>query len=202
MGGWGSGKRWSCRDTTDEYLQLDVKKLSATWLALGVRSTLRWSRRGVEIASIGLKCEGDRLILRYQDGKRSGNPTNHEYPVCLERTPCNYGGERLWFRCPARGCGRRVRILYGGEIFACRQCHNLAYESQKESEEDRATRRAWALIDRVGGLDFGTLFDPLPPKPKGMRDRTYQRLEWHYAHFQAKSFGAISRRLGISLEDG
>jgi hypothetical protein len=58
------------------------------------------------------------------------------------------------------------------------------------------------LIDRVGGLDFGTLFDPLPPKPKGMHDRTYQRLEWHYAHFQAKSFGSISRRLGISLEDG
>jgi hypothetical protein len=30
------------------------------------------------------------------------------------------------------GCGQRVAILYGGDIFACRHCYQLAYPSARE----------------------------------------------------------------------
>ena len=55
----------------------------------------------------------------------------------LSRSSCHYGGERPWFLCPH--CGRRVAILYGGAVFACRTCYGLAYEVQREDE----TRTAW-----------------------------------------------------------
>ncbi len=35
-----------------------------------------------------------------------------DYPVTLLSQPCNFGGQRQWFACPARGCGRRVALLY------------------------------------------------------------------------------------------
>lgn len=65
-----------------------------------------------------------------------------EYPVYLDWTLCNLGGRRAWFKCPAKGCGRRVAILYGGSIFAFRSCHNLVYEPLCETYDDRTMRRA------------------------------------------------------------
>jgi hypothetical protein len=56
-----------------------------------------------------------------------GKCKDEQYPVRIERTPCNLGGSRHWFICPAVGCGRRAAILYGGGNFACRRCHQLAY---------------------------------------------------------------------------
>ena len=47
---------------------------------------------------------------------------DEHYAVRIVRTVCNLGGSRAWFICPAVGCGRRVAILYGGGIFACRHC--------------------------------------------------------------------------------
>jgi hypothetical protein len=98
--------------------------------------------------------------------------TNKEYPVTVEWTRCNYGGERAWFRCPAMGCGRRAAILYGGSIFACRHCHNLAYDSQNETSHSRALGKAQAIRVKLGGEPAGNF----PPKPKGMHWRTY----WHW----------------------
>ena len=66
-------------------------------------------------------------------------------------TPCNYGGARCWFLCPAAGCGRRVAILYGREILACRHCYKLAYRSQRQSASERSMRRAQVIRMKLGG---------------------------------------------------
>jgi hypothetical protein len=58
-------------------------------------------------------------------------------------------GSRAWFICPAVGCGRRVAILYGGSIFACRHCYQFAHASSREDAGDRATRRADKLRARL-----------------------------------------------------
>lgn len=97
-----------------------------------------------------------------------------EYQVQLEWTPCHYGGTRAWFRCPAAGCGRRVAVLYGGRIFACRHCHQLAYDSQNQTVHSRALGRTQAIRMKLGGSP--SLLEDFPGKPKGMHWRTYYRL--------------------------
>jgi len=115
-----------------------------------------------------LRSERDRVILSYRHRRFDEPWKEQEYPVMLEWTPCNYGGMRIWFRCPIWSCGRRVAVLYGNGMFACRQCHQLAYESQREQPYNRAFSRAQAIVETLGG----TWADGFPDKPKGMHWRT------------------------------
>jgi len=55
-----------------------------------------------------------------------------------------------------------VAILYGGTFFACRRCHELAYESQRERNFERALRSAQAIQERLGGN--GCVEDWFPQK--------------------------------------
>src|SRR5438552_12130029 len=85
-------------------------------------------RNGDVVGSVGVRAEFDRVVLRYRHQRYGEDWKDEEYPIFLDRTPCNYGGERVWFLCPARGCSRRVAVVYGGSIFACRHCYQLAYD--------------------------------------------------------------------------
>jgi hypothetical protein len=96
-------------------------------------------------------------------------------------TKCPRGGRRPWFLCepPGRYCGRRVALLYsGGELFACRRCYGLAYESQQQSEFLRGLRKAQKIRVRLGGTP--NLLHPFPEKPKGMHWRSYRRIKRVY----------------------
>jgi hypothetical protein len=73
------------------------------------------------------------------------------------------------------GCGRRVAILYGGGIFACRHCHQLAYSSQRETFDDRAARRADKIRERLA-WEPGILNGRGWKKPKGMHWHTFEKL--------------------------
>src|ERR1035441_7592348 len=136
--GWSRGGK----DTTDCYNKLDVRYLNRNGnLRAGSSSTLHWTRNGKDVGSIGVRSTLDSVVLSYRRRfPGSDEWKSEEYPVYLEWTPCNYGGKRPWFLCPARGCGRRVAVLYGGGIFACRQCHRLVYESQREQSHYRSLR--------------------------------------------------------------
>ena len=92
--------------------------------------------------NISLCPESDRVVLNYRYREQGDEWLPQEYAVMLERTPCHYGGERVWFRCPRMGCGRRVAILYAAKYFVCRHCLRLAYESQREQPHDGAMARA------------------------------------------------------------
>jgi hypothetical protein len=67
----------------------------------------------------------------------------------LTMVPMVSGGDRAYFLCPglpgARGCGARVAMLYwpliGGQGFACRRCHRLAYRSTQERRKTLAQLR-------------------------------------------------------------
>lgn len=174
MGGYGSGRR-SWKSTTASYRQLDVRLMQRKGaLRPGAYSVWRWSRGDEPCGSISTRAEFGRVVLSYRhQGFNSDEWTAKQYSVGVELTPCHFGGERAWFRCPALGCGRRVATLWGGEIFACRQCHNLAYESQNETAHSRALTKVQAIRAKLGGDPCGDF----PPKPKGMHWRIYWRLK-------------------------
>jgi len=142
-----------------------------------------------------MRTEADRVILNYRSRINGGEWQSMEYPVYLEWTPCNLGGRRVWFRCPAQGCGRRVAILFGGSIFACRHCHKLAYECQRETYDDRAMRRADTIRRRLG-WEAG-IANPEGGKPKGMHWNTFERLKAQHDAFANASWAGMAERLGL-----
>jgi hypothetical protein len=196
MGGYGSGRRYGAANCTDEFRTLDVRR----WRRDGLLSPgnwfrWQWSREGETVASIQVRVEEGRVLLVYRHRDRGGEWQDTEYPVWLDWTACNYGGERVWFRCPARNCGRRVALLYGGTFFAYRRCYGLAYPSQRDSAEDRAMRRADNIRERLGW--HRGILNPPEGKPKGMRWRTYWRLVDEHDTFAAESLAMAARRFGI-----
>lgn len=73
-------------------------------------------------------------------------------------TACYYGGVRYWLLCPAVKdgilCENRVGVLYlppGGQVFACRHCWGLTYDSCQQSHKyDR-------LLGHIEGMDTAGL---------------------------------------------
>lgn len=197
MGGPGSGRRYQGgKDTTSDMRALDVRRLQRDGLLTTGRAfSWQWSVRGREVASIQMRTEAGRVILDYRSRSKGGEWQPMEYPVYLEWTGCNLGGQRAWFLCPAQGCGRRVAILYGGSMFACRHCHKLAYECQRETDDDRACRRADTIRRRLG-WEPGILNGP-GWKPKGMHWRTFERLRSKHDYFVTASLAGMAERLGM-----
>lgn len=200
MGGMGSGRRWyfGANDTTDDYRSIDVRRWRRDGLLDPNQSFgWQWSRHGEVVASIRVRTEPDRVILTYRHRSGGSDWKDESYPVYLDWTACHLGGQRPWFLCPARGCGRRVAILYGGAIFACRHCYRLAYLSQRETDDDRAARRADRIRERLGwepGILNGSGL-----KPKGMHWRTFERLTAEHDAFVEESLAGMARRFGIKL---
>jgi hypothetical protein len=176
MGRYGR-YRGGGRDTTEGYRQLDVRWMQRKgFLRAGSWSSLYWSRNGERFASIQVRADFNNSVTLMYRHRSYGDEewTKAEYPVSLEWTRCNFGGERAWFLCPRPGCGRRVAKLWGGVMFYCRQCYNLAYESQNETAHDRELRKHQAIRMKLGGS--GSLAEDFPHKPKGMHWQTYWRL--------------------------
>jgi hypothetical protein len=196
MGGFGSGRGQRGKDTTSDMRALDIRRLQRDGLLTPGRSfNWQWSINGEKLADINVRIEVDRVILNYRSRSNGGDWQPMEYPVHLEWTPCNLGGRRAWFRCPAQGCGRRVAILFGGSIFACRHCHKLAYACQRETDDDRAMRRADTIRRRLG---WGAgIANPEGGKPKGMHWRTFERMKAEYAAFANASWAGMAERLGL-----
>jgi hypothetical protein len=197
MGGPGSGNHWRCgaKSTTDGYRTLDVRRLARErMLRPGYTGGWHWTRDGETVASIQMRAEWDRVVLIYRHRSGAGEWKDEQYPVRVVRTPCNLGGERPWFVCPALGCGRRVAILYGGGIFACRHCYQLAYPSAREDISDRAARRADRLRAR---LDWKPgILNGAGTKPKWMRWRTFERLAAEHDQLVGRSMQAMMLKLG------
>ena len=196
MGGMGSGRRWhfGASETTDDYRSIDVRRWRRDGLLKpGQCFGWQWSIHGEVVASIRVRAEQDRVILTYRHRSGGSDWKDESYPVYLDWTACHLGGQRPWFRCPARGCGRRVAILYGGAIFACRHCYQLAYPSQREADDDRATRRADRIRERLG-WEPGILNGD-GPKPKGMHWSTFERLTREHHILVQKSLTGLRSML-------
>ena len=198
MGGSGSGRRWhfGSKDTTEGYHSLDVRWLKREGLLTpGANRRITWSRQDEVVASINISAAEGRVVLTYRHRSAGGDWQDESYPVELVTTPCQMGGERHWFLCPTRGCGRLVAVLYGGGIFACRKCHQLAYPSQREPAYGRAALRVDRIRNKLGwtpGLANGH-----GEKPKGMHWRTFDRLCAEHDYHERVTWAGVGAWLGV-----
>lgn len=172
--------RWRERCRLEDGLKLDLNRLirqnlvrpGAAW-----GSTISWSYRySGEPFAVG-RVSADMSDVsgawfRIQLGAL-------DQRVSLEAAPRHFGGWQWYFLCPQTWLP--VSVLWkppGGRNFASRLAwgRQVAYGSQFETPHDRALSAAQDIRYRLGGMDFVSVIDGIPPpKPKGMHWRTYQR---------------------------
>jgi hypothetical protein len=164
-------------DTCESCKSIDVRRWHREGrLRAGQQFPWTWTCDGERSGSISVRTQLDAVILTYRASLLSRQARSIEQRVPVVWTNCHFGGRRPWFVCSARAdgkyCGRRVAVLYlGGELFACRGCYRLAYESQQDPLFGNI-RRAQKIRMRLGGVPFA----PFPARPRGMHTRTYLRL--------------------------
>ena len=192
MGGFGSGRRGG-KDCTGDMRQVDVRRLQRDgYLSPGMAYGWQWKRDGEAVASINLAVQAGSVTFTYRTRTGGGDWQDVRAVVWLDTTPCNYGGARTWWLCPC--CGRRVAVLYIGRNPACRHCYRLAYRCERENTDDRATRQADKLRDRLGWIP-GILHGN-GPKPKGMHWRTFERLQAKHDALVLEAFTEMNAKLG------
>jgi hypothetical protein len=142
---------WNRKTRVDEARSIDILDLQRKGVFSRSVSTIwkfSWSRDGKEVASVSYRVEfeednpsGLRFIYSVTNNK-TGEKKDYNYTISVVPTPCNYGGQRWWYRCPlivnGRSCERRCRIIYmppDAEYFGCRECHQLTYESRQRHRE-------------------------------------------------------------------
>jgi hypothetical protein len=162
------------RDTVDRYLALDIRKLNRLNLALGKLNLIQLDRGNQKFGSIMVEpLENENLLLQFNVQGWQEELTNPiRQTVSISRTPGRLG-ERRWFLCPF--CHRRSAILYSFPYFMCRICVGLPYASRNQSAATRRLNRVVHQRLKMGGTE--SLWDPFPPRPKGMRQTNYERLK-------------------------
>jgi hypothetical protein len=196
MGGLGSGRKFGA-DCTEDCRSIDIRRWQREgYLTPGRYLDWQWLRNGEKVAAINVKVETGQLRLIYSYRRNGDEWKSLDYPVRLQTTSCNYGGERYWFTCPAVGCGRRVAVLYlGGKYFACRHCYQLAYRSQRETADNRATRKADKIRDKLH-WEPG-IFNGIGWKPKGMHWKTYHRLKAEHDDYVDRALLGMATKLKL-----
>lgn len=193
MGGWNSG---AGRDAPREgqFWKLRISELKRLGiLQPGFSGSLTWSRRGEEVARIGIRTREDHLLLNYRSRSRGGEWQDIVDVIPLTFTTPHMGGRRAWFVCPS--CDLRKGVLWGRTYYRCAKCYGLTYDSQYEERAFRLLDRAQAILIKLGGS--GSCDEPFPRKPKGMHWRTYSALWRDYQCLYGAAMTAMAQKLGF-----
>lgn len=156
MGGYGSGYHRAKKTTVEACRVLDVVEFVRQGVVTrNVEGRGQWTWRnaatGEGTAWIEYEVKTTPPDAWVQLHYRVNGAAPLRYAVPLTTTPVAHRGTRWWFRCPAVGCGRRVRKLYlapGGTYFACRHCYGLTYESTQTHNPHNALDALLASLGR------------------------------------------------------
>jgi hypothetical protein len=187
--------RTRSRFCLQEGLSLNLNRLAKhSFIKYGSATTekqIRWSRSGSFVAAgcvsadMSMDCTGWLQIWIGAFNQR----------ITLVAKPRHFGGRQWYFVCPATG--RLASIVWkptGAASFCSRHAWagKVAYLSQFGSWIDRAHLGKARIAEKIGKN-----WDPdqhtFPPRPKGMRTGTYERL--------ANKFGAYQAALDNGLEE-
>jgi hypothetical protein len=141
----------------EDHRQFRVQQMPAP----GQRAYLQWA----DGATATLERQGEAVDVFYRWPDGDGWRTTVETVRLMTHRPY-LGGVHHFIACSQ--CGRRAHR------FKCRRCGNLANRSQSQGAWVRALQRARRIRQRLGA--DGGAGDPMPPRPKGMRQRTYRAL--------------------------
>jgi len=164
MGRFGSGKwlRPQKKRVVEDCLDIDIRYLARMGL-LSSRTMktflLTWLHNGLETDQVKVSALSEKITLHYQQFLQGENAYREQH-VTIVYTPCHYGRQRPWFRCP--NCISRCAIIYlGNQGFHCRKCYQLPYRSQQICKLDRLISKRVTLEDRLyntsKGLHYRTL---------------------------------------------
>jgi hypothetical protein len=175
------GHNWKGHGTVEGTRSLDVMKLArAGYLTGAMAGGWKWTYQDGTTATIGMTGGRDEVTLNYRvrSNGEDWKPVDQRVPI--RWTPCRFGGERPWFVCAVHSnglyCGRQVAKLFGaGKLFACRHCYRLGYQVQRGGRMDQA-HHCLRRLHRKLGADYDGPDGPPPPRPKWMRQRTYDRV--------------------------
>jgi hypothetical protein len=170
--------RWRERVPLESGLKLDINRLIRDDIIRpGEHSIWRITWRTGD----GHVYDSARAITEMRPGKFPHLTIEHagrEQQISLCFAHRHFGGRQWYFACPRTH--ERVSVLWkppGSPYFASRHAfgRQVAYSSQFETPRDRAISQARSIRNRLGGeADLSADF---PPKPKGMRWTTYERLQ-------------------------
>ncbi len=181
--------RWRERASLDSGLRLDINGLMRDGaLKPGelTRYATSWRRISTGKIVAGAIIESDMRPER--PPCVSIELAGREQGISLASCRRNYGGRQWYFLCP--DTGRRVSVLWkppGARYFASRQAfgRQVAYGSQFLTPRDRAISAAQMIRRRLGGNEYLSGLRGFPPKPKGMRWATYERLQAQCQQYEA-----------------
>jgi hypothetical protein len=176
MGGLGSGGHNSKgRRIVEGCYRLDASDLKRRGVyAAGYDGIMTWRREGGEVARmIRIRGGADAIRLEYRTRLRDEPWRDHDERVALRHHERHFGGSETYFLCPK--CARTVKRLYGaGARYLCRTCHGLVNASTQARPGNRATRKNQKLRRKLGvSIALG---DWIGPKPKGMHQKTFEKI--------------------------
>lgn len=151
-----------------------------------------WTYDGRKTGQIYFLRAAKKMTLIYSACENGQDWEAIREDVFFDLVPQNFGGHRIWFLCPR--CGQRTRALHGGKYFRCRKCVAAVYPSQYETAAQRACTAAQNIRIKLGGSANLTEF--FPPKPKGMHQKTYDRLFAKHNRLSGRWIGYLADRLG------
>lgn len=178
------------RATLEAGLKLDLNNLARRgFIQPGARTGpigIRW------YDSYWERTKAEGLITADMSGDYEGwfniRIGDRHHNIILVPRKRHFGGHQWYFMCPYMN--RRTSVLWmppGARVFACRQewGRQVAYQSQFFDRDNRAhlgESKIRARLCRIGG------FDPddwdLPPKPKWMRWKTYNRMVARFDRYE------------------
>lgn len=147
-GQWlGSGKKTS----VDECLRLTVSDLRNSGITSGKADDVVYSWKTGEaeqdVATVRVRVSSrssTRIIACLAYSVNLGGKSHKVSETIHLTKAARDAGASWWFRCPAKvdgaACSRTVGVLYlppGGQYFACRHCHDLAYPWAKKNGETK-----------------------------------------------------------------
>jgi hypothetical protein len=179
------------------------KKIEIWWLLRDMKdksyknTTISWGTggdRGSVGCEINLWSDEPFARFHYTQTDYSGEKKDFDYKVPIIKTPCHFGGERYWFKCPLYKsgvyCGRRIGTLYkDGDWFGCRHCYELTYSS-------RNTNRGYVNYPLFRTLELERKIEQLETKTRNYTyrgkatkkrrklDQLYREMSMNYQKFK------------------